>query len=129
MPIVLFRFVATPLSFAVLSFLFIFVAGGHSAPSVRFHITDLGVLRGALESAAVAINNNGQISGMLGYPEAIQAFRWDEHRMTTFANWPGHNISYVADINDEGTIVGVAGLNPEIKSPFIIQGGQLENLA
>ena len=77
----------------------------------------------------MAINNNGQISGMLGYPEAIQAFRLDEHRMTTFANWPGHNISYVADMNDEGTIVGVAGLNPEIKSPFIIQGGRLENLA
>jgi len=77
----------------------------------------------------VAINNNGQISGMLGYPEAIQVFRLDQHQMTMFPNWPGYNITYVADMNDEGTIVGIAGQNPDISSPFIIRGNKLENLS
>jgi probable HAF family extracellular repeat protein len=112
-----------------ITLLLISVPGAHGDPSIRFHITDLGVLRGALESAAVAINNNGQISGMLGYPEAIQVFRLDQHQMTTFPNWPGHNISYVADMNDEGTIAGTAGQNPDIRFPFIVHGDRLENLA
>jgi probable HAF family extracellular repeat protein len=114
---------------AVMGILLISTVVAHSGPRLRFHITDLGVLPGALESAAVAINNEGQIAGMLGYPEAIQAFRLDGHEMITFPNWPGHNISYVADMNDQGIVAGITGQNPDIRFPFIIRGNTLENLS
>lgn len=117
------------LQFGVMSMLLLIAYSAPSAQDLRFRIEDLGVLKGARESAAAAINNEGQVSGMLGYPEAIQVFRLDGHDMRTFPNPPGHNISYVMDMNDQGVIVGITGQNPDIRFPFIVRENRLENLA
>jgi probable HAF family extracellular repeat protein len=84
-------------------------AAANSDERPRFHLSGVDGPRGSTASAAVRINERGQISGMIGLPESIQVFRSGGRDMILFASLPGSeglNIDYVADMNDEGVIIG-----------------------
>ncbi len=76
-------------------------------------ITDLGV--GDRESHATAINNRGQVVGwrmvFSGPPDnrwRDRAFLWDAGVVTDLGTLPDRELSYAADINDRGEIVGMS---------------------
>jgi probable HAF family extracellular repeat protein len=67
-------------------------------------MTDLGTLPGRPSSAAVAVNESGQVAGTSG-----TAFVWDAvSGLRDLGSLPGYPVSSAAGINDSGQVVGTA---------------------
>src|SRR3954470_20086007 len=88
----------------------VFEAAQASAQS-RYHLTDLGTLPGTVESAALAINNRGQIAGYCVPPLwsniTTRACNWTNGQIVDLST-PGQS-SFATDINEIGQVVIVAG--------------------
>ena len=75
-------------------------------------VTDLGGFGGAMNNAAVAINNRGQIAGLsdllvTGPTEGpTHAFFWEKGVMTDLGTLPGDVLSASSGLNNKGQIVG-----------------------
>jgi uncharacterized membrane protein len=95
----------------------------------RFRAIEIGGdVPGTTGGSAMAINNSGQVSGMIGFERSINPFRWDNGRLTIFDNLTNHPITYPSDMNDSGVIVGMALGGYAPRSPFIIRSNYIEDL-
>jgi len=89
-----------------------------------YTITDLGTLGGSV-SVALAVNDLGQVVGGADRVDGLRlAFLWENGVMTYLGNLaPGQTSTEAWDINDNGQIVGFAGLNA-----FIWENGTMTAL-
>ena len=106
-----------------------------AAPAGRWVVRDLGTIAG-LQSAAVGINEQGQVVGNAGleigvfgesYGEASRAFVWEKGRITPLGDLGGGYSRAVA-INDRGEIIGSSRTaNGELHA-FLWRGGRMTDL-
>ena len=98
-----------------------------------YTITDLGTLDGSNGSTAEAINDNGQVVGMIGASASSgsHAFLWQDGKMTDLGT-RGRYASEARAINNKGQIVGVTiapGIQDvELYRAFIWQNGQMSDM-
>jgi len=100
---------------------------------------DLGTFGGAL-SSPTWMNDRGEVIGWADLPKYLgpnlgepgdqmyQAFVWDNGAATDLGTLPGDKCSTAWGINDEGVIVGAAGVCHGAVDAFIEQNGKMVNL-
>ena len=69
-------------------------------------MTALPTPEGAWHSAALAVNDLGQIVGTLDHGEGVHAVRWEEGRMRRLHRLPGAGPVQPLDVNERGDVVG-----------------------
>jgi probable HAF family extracellular repeat protein len=100
-------------------------AGPAAAASRPFQAVDLGSLSTTGISTAFAINDKGVIVGTSDAPDgATHGVLWSANGTLRDL---GQDI-YPADINEDGTIIGTAGVGPNAYG-FILRGGTLDEIA
>ena len=89
---------------------------------------DLGILPGGTESAAVAINNNGQVAGnAITVTGATHAVLWRNGEIIDLGTLPGDTSSVAMNINDAGDVVGLSSLGT-ISRPFRWRNGVMTEI-
>ncbi len=81
----------------------------------KYVIMDLGILPGAVNSTAIALNNKGQVVGKCEFARKvkgkdeplIRSFLWENGRMTQVKSPVSADETQVTDINDAGQILTI----------------------
>jgi len=79
-------------------------------------------------SRGFALNARGQVVGVSGVPNNYHAFRWTAGIMTDLGTLPGDVLSYAADINNRGDVVGVSTSPVSVDRGFLWTGGTMVDL-
>jgi probable HAF family extracellular repeat protein len=93
-------------------------------------MTNLGTLPGGTYSAAIGINNNGQIVGEADTASGqTHAFSRSGTVMTDLGALPGESTSSANAINNNGQIVGISAVTASGPfRAFLYSGGKMTNL-
>lgn len=102
-----------------------------ATPETKYVIRDLGILPGAVNSVASALNNKGQVVGTCEFVRKVkgkdqpfpQVFLWDNGRMTQIRMTDYKDIITVTDINDAGKI-----LTMTLKGAYVLQNGVFKKI-
>ena len=87
-----------------------YALGVHAVLWRNGSVSDLGGLGGAMNNAAIAINNAGQIAGISDPPgdTTTHAVLWQNGAMIDLGTLPGDVLSMSQDINAQGEVVGLS---------------------
>ena len=98
-------------------------AGGASADPL-YTVRDLGVLPGAAESEATAINASGVVVGASATADGVHGFRYNGGIIQDLGKFPGAQDTAPASINAGGQIAGswTTGFSPPGWQPFVYDG-------
>jgi len=89
------------------------MAAPAAGAAIRYSITDLGVLPGATNSVATAINSHGMVVGFCSFAGGLteRGFAWANGVMTNPGTLPGGDYVTAKDVNGTGEIVGTGNAN------------------
>lgn len=95
----------------------------------QYSATDLGSLSGSNGSAALGINNSGQVVGYSSTSNGYShAFLYNGGNMSDLGTLGGGSESYSEGINDSGQVVGYAFTSDGLAHAFLYSGGALMDL-
>jgi probable HAF family extracellular repeat protein len=105
-------------------------AASDPPPVPEYLVTNLGTLSNHSDSAALAINNKGEIVGWSGVPlKATRAFCGGTARCKTWGTLQGGSRSGATAINDAGQVAGWSGNDEYTHSrAFLWQKGRMRDL-